>query len=250
MEIIAPQTQGGSAQLLLRAGMGLVLGAVLLTIGIVVAYVAFSTPFLVQMSTGGSLTPGRVVVGVLAWTLALTAPVGFGMLGILRLADSVDRILNRGPKSPTVRIARSLGKEMTVAAHVLLPDGRPVPELVIGPFGAAVITPMPPPRTIRRINSTWEQRQRDGRWRPIDNPLERAARDAERVRRWFAADDTDFVVKVHAAVVDPALSVERTSTCAVITPSQIPAWLASLPSQRGMSEDRRSRLVDKIRSTF
>jgi uncharacterized protein YndB with AHSA1/START domain len=90
----------------------------------------------------------------------------------------------------------------------------------------------------------------DGQWQPIDSPLDRAVRDAERVRRWFGADDRDYVVKVHAAVVDPSQSVERTATCAVITPAQIPAWLASLPVQRGMNADRREGLAAKIRATF
>ena len=35
----------------------------------------------------------------------------------------------------------------------------------------------------------------NGRWVPIENPLDRATRDAERVRRWLATDDRDFVIK-------------------------------------------------------
>jgi hypothetical protein len=223
---------------------------VLLVVAVTVAYVTLATPFLRDVSIGGPLTLSRALVGVLAWTFALTAPVGFGLLGILRIAGAVDHIVNRDRATPTVRAARSLGNDLHVAANVLLPDGRPVPELVIGPFGAAVIAAMPPPRLIRRDKANWEQRAANGEWRPIENPLEKAVRDAERVRRWLGADDRDFVVKVYAAVVDSALTVERTPTCAVIKPDQIPAWLASLPTQRGMSVDRRSGLVEKIRATF
>ena len=62
-----------------------------------------------------------------------------------------------------------------------------------------------------------------------ENPLDRAVRDAERVRRWFAADDADFVVKVYAAVTGPAPAIERTTACAVVSHDQLceldrPAW--------------------------
>jgi hypothetical protein len=250
MEIIAPMGQRGRAVPFGRVAGGLFVGTVLLTAAVTVAYVTLATPFLLSLSTSGPLTVGRALVGVLAWTFALTAPVSFGLLGILRIAGAVDYLTNRYGVTPTVRVARSLGDDLHVAANVLLPDGRPVPELVIGPFGAAVISQMPPARTIRRHKASWEQRLADGQWHPIESPLDKAVRDAERVRRWFGADDHDFVVKVHAAIVDPNLSVERTATCAVIAPRQIAAWLASLPSQRGMSVDRRARLVEKIRSTY
>jgi hypothetical protein len=44
------------------------------------------------------------------------------------------------------------------------------------------------------------------------------------------------------------VSLERTPACAVISPDQIPAWLASLPPQRSLSADRRAELLDQIRS--
>jgi len=229
---------------------GLVIGAFLIAVAATVAYLTLATPFLAKVSTGGQLTASRVIVGVLAWTFALTAPVGFGLIGLLRIVDAVDAITNRGRPTPAVRMARALSDDIYGAAGVRLPDGRPVSELLIGPFGAAIISQMPPARSIRRQQAIWEQRGPDGRWHSIENPLDRAVRDAERVRRWFGADDRDFVVKVHAALVDPALSVERTSSCAVITPAQIPAWLASLPVQRGMNADRREHLARKVRDTF
>jgi len=82
----------------------------------------------------------------------------------------------------------------------------------------------------------------------LENPLERAARDAERVRSWIAAEERDFVVKVYAAVVTPDTSLSRTSACAVISTEQIPAWLASLPPQRSLSSDRRAELLGLIKS--
>jgi hypothetical protein len=90
-------------------------------------------------------------------------------------------------------------------------------------------------------------RRTDGRWIPLENPLDKAARDAERVRRWFAHDDADYLVKTYAAVVAPDASLPRTPTCAVITREQIPAWLASLPVQRGLTAARREQVVEMLR---
>ena len=87
-----------------------------------------------------------------------------------------------------------------------------------------------------------------GRWIPIEAPLDRAARDAERVRGWLATDDRDFLVRVYAAVVTDDERVERTPTCAVVRPGDLAAWLEALPGQRGLTPDRRERLVELIRS--
>jgi hypothetical protein len=222
---------------------GLVVGTVLVAAAVLVAFTMLTTPFLAELSTGGPMTAGRAIVGVLAWTFAIAGPVGFGMAGLVRILGALERFAHRRPVSPTVRIAGSLGPDIHVAAEVDLPDGRPVPELVLGPFGAAVIAQMPSPKSIRRQRSNWEQRMPDGKWRPVESPLDRTVRDAERVRRWFGAADRDFVVKV-----DPRSSVERSPNCAVITPEQIPAWLASLPQQRGMTADRRRELVQQVRA--
>lgn len=86
----------------------------------------------------------------------------------------------------------------------------------------------------------------DGRWIPVENPLDRATRDAERVRRWLATDDRDFVIKVYAAVIGPDATVPRTPTCAVITRDQIPAFLASLPPQRSLTSTRLQRIVEHV----
>jgi hypothetical protein len=249
MEILATTRARGRGVPFGQILFGLVFGTILLATAISVAYLTMATPFLISISAG-PLTLGRVVIGVLAWTLALTAPVGFGLLGMLRIIGAIDQMATAVRRSPTVRIARSLGDQAHVAANVLLPDGRPVPELVIGPFGAAVISELPPARTLRRVSARWEQRVAGGLWRPIEDPRDRAVRDAERVRRWFGGEDQEYVVRVHAAVVDASLTIERTPACAVIAPGQIAAWLAALPLQRGMTADRRAHLVAQVRATL
>jgi hypothetical protein len=124
-------------------------------------------------------------------------------------------------------------------------DGRRVPEIVVGPFGAAVIRELPPASVTRHLGGTWELRTKRG-WIPLENPIDRASRDSERVRSWLANDDHDFVVKVHTAVVGADATVERTASGAVISADQVPAWLASLPIQRSLTDGRRERLVERL----
>ena len=76
----------------------------------------------------------------------------------------------------------------------------------------------------------------------MDNPLDEANRDAERVRRWCTVADLDFVVRVYAALIVGDSSIPRSVTCAVVTPDQLPAWIGALPSQRSLTPARRLRL--------
>jgi hypothetical protein len=133
---------------------------------------------------------------------------------------------------------------------VRLPDGRVVPEMVVGPFGVAIVEEVPPPARSRHRGGTWEVKASGGRWVPIENPLDRASRDADRVRTWLAHDDRDHVTKVHAAIVDPTAGLPRTPTCAVITPDEVIPWLASLPVQRSLTPARLADIVETIRSSL
>jgi hypothetical protein len=123
-----------------------------------------------------------------------------------------------------------------------------VPELVIGSFGVAVIHELPSAGRVRHGAAGWETRSNDG-WEPIDDPLDTAMRDAERVRRWLAGADLEFVVRVYAALVVSDRMVQRSPTCAVIGANQIPAWIASLPRQRTLTAGRRARLMAMTRPT-
>jgi hypothetical protein len=115
-----------------------------------------------------------------------------------------------------------------------------IPELVIGPFGAAVVHVMPSSRLIRH-GARWETRTSDG-WVPTDDPVEAAARDADRVRRWLGLADLDFVVRVYAAVVVDDRTIQRSPYCATITPEQIPGWIAAAATTN-VDQARRDRLV-------
>lgn len=226
---------------------GLIVGGILFVGAILLGYLIFGTPFLHQFTPSPRPQGMEILTGIAAWSFALTAPAGFGLAGAVRLATVLDQATSRPRPTPAFRMAQHLGDECVLATRVVLPDGRMIPELIIGPFGVAVIESLPPEGASRHQGMAWEARTHDGRWVAIENPLERAARDADRVRRWFGDHDRDFVVKVHAALVAGDASVARTPGCAVITEDQIPAWLNALPVQRSLSPDRRERLLGYLR---
>lgn len=231
----------------LRLAVGLLVGAALVVGGLALAFLMLGTPFLSTFTPTGRPEPAQMAMGALAWAVALIAPAAVLVVGAARLATVVDTFLSSRPRpSPATRMAAALGPDLLVASRVRLPDGRVIPELVIGPFGAAVIEELPHPRVTRRHGVSWEVRGPRGRWLPLENPLDRASRDAERVRRWAAHEDHDFVLKVYPAVVSSDPTVERSPTCAVISAEQIPAWLRSLPVQRSLTEGRRTRLVELL----
>ncbi len=228
-------------------GIALVLGAV------TIAVLVFGTGLLSTFTPSGRATTAQLLVGAFAWTFALCAPAGFGLIGVVRLGTAVERVRARRPRvTPAVRLARAVGDDHVVATNLRLPDGsRVVPELVVGPFGAAVIEELPPASAvISRGVRTWEVRTGNGRLRMIENPFERAARDADRIRAWLDTDESDHVVKVYAAVVGMDPKVTRTPTCAFIAPDEVAAWLASLPAARSFDAPRRERIVRMIREAL
>jgi hypothetical protein len=228
--------------------VGTLVGAVLLVGGLSVAWLTFGTPFMSHFSPSGRLGPTQFLTGMLAWSFALIAPAAFLMAGVARLVTVVDSVMSSRPKpTPVARLAKQLGEDYVVATRLRLPDGRVIPDLVLGPFGAAVIEQAPPPGAVRRHGDAWEVRTDRG-WMPMESPLDRATRDAERVRSWFTHDDRDFLVKVYAAVISPNESLQRTASCAVITPAQIQAWILSLPAQRSLTPSRRESLVELLRN--
>jgi hypothetical protein len=230
------------------AALGALVGILLLTAGLALAYLAIATPFMDRIIPTGWPNTAQVLVGLVGWSVALVGPTLFLLLGATRLASVVGRLGRRGAHpTPAARLAGSLPDDLVAAIDVDPGDGRYIPEIVVGPFGMAVLRELPPSSVTRHAGSAWELHTRDG-WVQIENPLERASRDAERVRRWVGSVDHDFVAKVHAAVVGTDDTLVRTPSCAVIRPDQVPAWLASLPAQRSLTASRRDRLVEMIRA--
>jgi len=228
--------------------LGSVVGGFLLVGGLALAWVAFATPIVRELSPAVVRpTTDQMIVGGLVWGLSLVAPPCFAIVGAIRLSMVATTLLSKPKLGPVTRAIPALGDEYVVAPAIHLPDGRAIRNVVVGPFGVAVIGELPAPRNTRRHGTSWEVRRVDGRWAPMEHPLERCARDAERLRYWIAADDQDFVVKVYAAVVIGDSGLTRTAACAAITTEQIPGWLASLPPQRSLSADRQASVVERIR---
>ena len=228
------------------------LGLALVASSAVLVYLVFIGNFLDRFMPVGRPSTYELVAGALAWTFALTAPAGFGLVGLARIVSGFEKWRARRPRiTPAVRLRRTIGDDHVVATSVRVPDGKPVPELVLGPFGAAVIEELPPAgAVVSRGARTWEVRVGNGYIRTIENPLDRAAHDAERVRGWLSPEDADYVLKVYAAVVGTDKRVERTANVAVIAPTQVAEWLATLPTQRSIDAGRRERIVRDIRAAL
>ena len=228
--------------------VGVSVGTLLVLGGLFLGWVAFATPVLSGLTrTTGRPGPGQMAIGGAVWAFTLVAPPSFAIIGAMRLGRIVRAVVARPRTRVMGRVAGSLGDEYLSAVDVRLPDGRILRDLVVGPFGIAVINELPPAKVTRHSGFSWEIQRPDGRWTYFENPLERASRDAERVRRWIAAIERDFTVKVYAVAVSSDPTVARTPTCAVVTSDQIPAWLASLPSSRAMSAERREELAGELR---
>ena len=225
---------------------GIAAGTILIVAGLTLAYATFATPLVSSLATGDRFTGTSGIAGPATWSIAIAAMAVFLGVGAARLAEILAAIRpqRRIAVSP---LASGLPADVVLVHRVNLGDGRPVPDLLIGRFGVAVVRELPPAGMTRRDGAYWEARTDNG-WVRIESPLDRAARDAERVRRWFSHDDHDFVVRVYAAAVAADTTLPRTPACAVITLDQLPAWLASLPVQRSLSAARLAQLVDLVRS--
>ncbi len=209
MEVIQP------AHLNQRPSLAPLLGATVvatfsIVFGIVIAYMAIATPVLKAVIPEGRLNAGQAATGIIVWSIALVAPTAFVLIGANRLvrilAATRARTPRRSADAPrTGFVARRCrgrhGYRDAGRPSDLRPRHRPVRRRG-GPRAAAG-------RRDARPRGRWQLRTRRG-WIVIESPLERAARDAERVRRWLAHDDADFIVKAYAAVVgsEPTITAD------------------------------------------
>jgi hypothetical protein len=229
--------------------MGTVVGGVLLAGGIILGWLAFATPF-VRLLSPTVLRPTieEMAIGGFIWGLSLVAPPCFAIVGLLRLTQVAGTIIRKPDVGALSKAAPSLPDDYVVAPSLELPDGRRVRNVVVGPFGLAVIGEPPPRSVTRRHGGNWEVRRSDGRWVPLEHPVERTSRDAERLRRWIGAEERDFLVKVYAGFVTDDPTVQRTPACAVVGPNEVGAWLTGLPPQRSLYDSRREDLVERVRA--
>jgi hypothetical protein len=248
MQVFQPRVaRAGSRRAIATGG---IIGLLLIGLGVALGYLALATPFSQQFIPEPRSGGVGAIVSALGWTLLIVAPATAAIAGIAWLADvaALASALRVKPH-PVERLSRVLGEEYTAATNVRLPDGRIVSEIIVGPHGMAVFEPMPPAALTRSQSGRWELRVGKDRWVPLENPLERTVRSADRVRHWLTNEDRGFVVRVNAAVVAPdSAAIARSSSCAVVTRDQIPAYLNSLPVQRGFTAERRAEIVEIIRA--
>jgi hypothetical protein len=226
---------------------GTLIGAALVATGLGFAFLVLVTPLVSRLVPAGRAGSTELASALLVWVLALIAGAGLSVAGMNQLAAMIATVKTRSVRqTPVVRMRSALPDDVVVATDVVPLDGRPIPGLVVGPFGVAVVHELGPRESIRRVDDAWEARTPHG-WSPTESPLDRVARDADRVRHWLTNGDLDFVVRVYGALVSADTSVSRSPLCAVITTAQIPAWFEALPRQRSLSAGRRNHLLARIR---
>ena len=246
MEVITPRRPIRRAAVAPLLG-NTVFGTLFLVGGMTMAYMAYATPLLAAALPAGRPDAAQMIMGVAIWAVALVAPAGLIIVGTNRLARILATARGRRPtRASALRGFNDLPDDVTVASDLTLPDGRGLSHVVIGQFGMAVIRELPSPKVTRVREGRWQLRTARG-WIPLTDPLDMATRDAERVRRWITDDDSDFIVKIYAAVVGADPQVARTPGCAVLTPDQLVAWIAGLPPQRSLTQIRRERMLDIAR---
>ena len=226
---------------------GTLFGATLLAAGLGFAFLVIETPLVSRLipTSGGSV---QLAAAVFIWVLALVGGAGLSIAGTNRLAATVAAVrTGAAARPPVTRMLSRLPDDIVAAIGVVPDEGRPIPELVVGPFGVAVVHELGPREIIRSVGSGWERRTSRG-WVPTEYPVDRVNRDAERVRHWLTTGDMDFVVRVYAALVTTDSRIPRSPVCAVVSPEQIPAWFEALPPQRSLTAGRRARLLDRIRA--
>jgi hypothetical protein len=224
--------------------LGSALAAVgLLAAGLMAAYLTIATPLVSTLVPDTSAADGRLAIAFGVWSFALIAGGSMLVSGASRLAGVVtSHGVGRRVVGPAARALGSMAEDVTVVGGMVPNDGGPIPELVIGAFGMAVIHSLPTSGRTRHDHPGSEPGSSGG-WQRTDDPLDGAVRDADRVRRWLGDADLDFVVHVYAVLVASDRSIQRSPTCAVISSEQIPAWIASLPRQRTLTAGRQLRLV-------
>ena len=246
MEVIRA---GGRSRPSVRAlAIARLIGVLYVVTGLCVAWLTLATPFVALFSARGRAFASEPAFHALGWLFALGLPATCLLLGGHRLLD-FSEIPNpfRSRRGLLAGLGSSLGGDYVAVSGLVLPGGRYVEALLVGPPGIVVLGQLPRQSDARPVGGHWEARTRDDQWVAVENPLDRAARDAEAVRRWLVADDHDFVVKVYAVVLASDDAIGRTKTTAVIDRAGLPGFLASLPPHRTFTSARRDQVVARIR---
>jgi hypothetical protein len=246
MEVIRPNARYRPSERALAVAR--LIGALYLVAGACLAWLTLATPFVAVFAARGRAFSYETAFSTMGWLMAVALPASCLLVGAHRLFGFVE-LSNpfASRRDPLAGLGSSLGGAYVAIRGLVLPGGRQIATVLVGPPGIVVLGLLPRASEARPMGSHWESRVGDGEWVAIENPLERAARDAEAVRRWLIAEDHDFAVKVYAAVIAADQSVARTAATAVVERGQVPSFLANLPPHRTFTDDRRRQVLDQIR---
>ena len=222
--------------------VGVLAGVALLAGGLFLAWLAFATP-MVTVLAPATLRPtlAQMATGGLR---RLCAPPAFAFVGAWRLSRVLRALAARPQPGLLSAAAKQLGDDYTAVSEVVLPDGRVIHDLVVGPFGVAVIADMPPSRYVRRTGGSWELKGPGGRWIHMENPLERVARDAERVSAGSAAPSGTTCWGHSALVASDRRRVRQRAGSPTPARSQATAHVAAALASNA---ERRGEIVRRIR---
>ena len=137
MQLITPPRPRGHVG---STVVGTLLGACFVAAGLSLGFLALQTPIVSGLIPGSRTDTLRVAMTFFVWALAMVAGASLVVAGTNRLAVAVASVRRRPQRrSPVVAALGSLPPDVVVATDVVPTEGRPIPELVVGPFGVAVI---------------------------------------------------------------------------------------------------------------
>jgi len=209
-----------------------ILGVIWLIIATVIAAGMVGTPIVTTLAASAAHGSGIAVAALLV-VLAALVPSSLAVAGTARLRQAVNLAREAKPAMPLRPVMAGATAE-ALPRRLSLPDGRTVPEVAIGRFGAAVFRQIPGDAAVRRFGDHFEF-QVDGQWIPFDEPSRRAGRDTAALQVVAGPAESEFVAKVYAAVVTTAGDENERPGCAILRPDQILPFLAGLP-MRGLGE--------------
>lgn len=89
MQVIASEHPGAGRSGTSAVARAFAVGGILVAGASILAYLLFTTEFLERFTPSGRATTFQLMTGALAWTFALTAPAGFGLVGLLRVGSAM-----------------------------------------------------------------------------------------------------------------------------------------------------------------
>lgn len=250
MELLRGTPARPSAFASLRSIPALAMGLALVAIGVALGVRELSSDTLVRVLAGAAPGPLGGAAAILGWGLGLLLPVvlvAAGTLATRRAATEARRTRGR-----LLELLGTLPDDHLVALDVALPDGRILPVVVAGETWIVLLEALPPPDRLRHAQGRWELRLPGRGWVPVEEPVSRARRDADRLRGWLRDLTGDGRVPVRAALVDPAAGRRRSRhpvehpEVPLLAPDQVGAWLAALPAGPGFASGRRARLRERL----